>query len=81
MAARRGRKKDFWDMHELLPKYTIARMLELHLLRCGNTHDRKQVLKNFRDFTHTNDDFNPECLRGQILRFIKEDFEIALAEG
>jgi len=56
-------------------------MLELHLLRCGNTHDRKQVLKNFRDFTHTNDDFNPECLRGQILRFIKEDFEIALAEG
>ncbi|MDP5201780.1 nucleotidyl transferase AbiEii/AbiGii toxin family protein [Flavobacterium sp. DG2-3] len=25
-----GRKKDFWDLHELLPDYTISNMITLH---------------------------------------------------
>ncbi|MDV6167125.1 nucleotidyl transferase AbiEii/AbiGii toxin family protein [Flavobacterium sp. DG1-102-2] len=80
VVSRGGRKKDFWDLHELLPKYTINRMLELHLQRSEHTHDRLQILKNFRDFTMADDDFDPECLRGKYWEFIKEDIEIGLAK-
>lgn len=31
--SRGGRKKDFWDVHKLLERYTIGDMLELHKLR------------------------------------------------
>lgn len=30
---RGGRKKDFWDLHELLPDYNVSTMLGLHKLR------------------------------------------------
>lgn len=76
--ARGGRKKDFWDLHELLPKYSISQMLALHRLRSEHTHDRNQILRNFSDFTMADDDFDPECLRGKYWEFIKEDIEIAL---
>ena len=31
--SRGGRKKDFWDLHELLETNTIVNMLELHRQR------------------------------------------------
>jgi hypothetical protein len=30
IVARGGRKKDFWDLHELLNQYTVSQMLSLH---------------------------------------------------
>lgn len=34
-----GRKKDFWDLHELLQKYNLSTMLSLHQERYPYTHD------------------------------------------
>jgi predicted nucleotidyltransferase component of viral defense system len=79
VVSRGGRKKDFWDLHELLPNYSIDQMLELHSKRTCYTHNREQILKNFSDFTQADDDFDPECLRGKYWEFIKEDIELALA--
>jgi predicted nucleotidyltransferase component of viral defense system len=42
---RRGRKKDFWDIHELLDHYSIDQMLALHGERYPHEHD-EQVLRN-----------------------------------
>lgn len=28
--SRGGRKKDFWDLHELMEKYDLSQMLALH---------------------------------------------------
>ena len=64
---RGGRKKDFWDLHELLPKYSIDKMLRLHKKRSEYTHDEEQILKNFTDFASADDDFDPVCLKGKLL--------------
>lgn len=68
-----GRKKDFWDLHELLPKYDLPFMLSLHLERYPYTHDEELILNNLINFELADDDFDPICLRGKYWEFIKED--------
>lgn len=68
-----GRKKDFWDLHELLPKYNLSTMLSLHEQRYPYTHDEELILNNLINFELADDDFDPICLRGKYWEFIKED--------
>lgn len=75
---RGGRKKDFWDLHELLSEYGIGKMLELHDERYPYSHDKDLILKNFIDFSAADDDFDPICLHGKYWEFIKEDIEEAV---
>ena len=70
---RGGRKKDFWDLHEVLPKFTLEQMLKLHSQRHQWTHDEKLILANFTDFKHADNDFEPICLRKKKWEFIKDD--------
>lgn len=70
---RGGRKKDFWDLHELLSQYNLSSMFSLHQQRYPFTHDEVLILQNLTDFELADDDFNPICLRGKYWEFIKED--------
>lgn len=70
---RGGRKKDFWDLHELFNSYDIEKMLELHKQRYPYAHDPKLILNNFIDFSQADDDFDPICLMGKHWEFIKDD--------
>lgn len=70
---RTGRKKDYWDLHELKGQYNIKDMLGFHLKRYPYTHNKKQILNNFVDFEEANDDFDPVCLRDKYWEFIKLD--------
>lgn len=70
---RGGRKKDFWDIHELIEKFTFREMLSLHKQRYPYTHDEDLITKNFTDFTIADDNFNPICLKGKFWEFIKDD--------
>lgn len=72
---RGGRKKDFWDLHEALNKYTIEEMIELHEQRFEWTHDPMLIRKNFVNFSFADTDFDPICLKGKVWQFIKDDFE------
>ena len=72
---RGGRKKDFWDLHELLPKYSIHQMLEFHKKRYPYAHDKKVIIRNLTHFEHADDDLNPICMKGKYWEFIKEDFQ------
>jgi hypothetical protein len=78
---RGGRKKDFWDLHELLPKYSINKMLELHQERYPYTHDNGLIKQNLTDFSIADDDLEPVCLRGKYWAFIKEDIEDAVTSS
>jgi predicted nucleotidyltransferase component of viral defense system len=71
--SRKGRKKDFWDIHELIETYSIHQMLSLHKQRYGYTHNEAEILTNFTDFTDADDDFEPKCLRGKHWELIKMD--------
>jgi hypothetical protein len=79
--SRGGRKKDFWDLHELLKDYTIQEMLELHKGRAEFTHDEAQIRKNLLDFTKADEEYDPICLLGKYWEFIKEDFEELVKKG
>ncbi|MBX2923035.1 MAG: nucleotidyl transferase AbiEii/AbiGii toxin family protein [Chitinophagaceae bacterium] len=77
---RGGRKKDFWDLHELLQHYSIQQMLQFHLQRYEFNHDEKLILHNLTDFSIAEDDFTPVCLLGKHWEFIKEDFVETVAK-
>lgn len=70
---RGGRKKDFWDIHELRNNYTFQEMINLHAKRYPYIHDEQLLKKRFTDFTNADDDFEPICLKGKDWEFIKMD--------
>lgn len=71
--SRGGRKKDFWDIHELRDDYPIDKMLALHEKRYPYNHDNKQIRNNFSNFKSADEDFEPVCLRGKYWEIIKLD--------
>lgn len=76
---RGGRKKDFWDLHELLESYNVDDMLNLHEQRYPYTHDRNLILSNLVNFEIADNDFDPICFKGKYWEFIKADFEDIIA--
>jgi len=74
VVSRGGRKKDFWDLHDLLTIYSIPQMLDLHQQRHEYTHDRDQIITNFVDFFSADEDIDPVCLKGKVWELIKLDF-------
>ncbi|MEI6755254.1 MAG: nucleotidyl transferase AbiEii/AbiGii toxin family protein [Paludibacter sp.] len=73
VVARIGRKKDFWDIHELLDEFSIQKMLDLHEERYPYAHNREEIVKNFTNFKNADLDFNPICLKGKYWELIKLD--------
>ena len=72
---RGGRKKDFWDIYELIGSYSADAMFFLHKLRYPFGHDREILKNKFIEFEKANDDFDPECLRGNHWELIRVDIE------
>lgn len=70
---RGGRKKDFWDIHELIPSYSFAEMLDLHLKRYPYNHNPSLIRKMMIEFDKADADFDPKCLRGKHWDLIKLD--------
>ncbi len=80
--SRGGRKKDFWDIHELKDDYSLEKMLALHKQRYPYTHNHMQILNSFSDFSIADDDFDPICLKGKYWEIIKLDIiDFASQEG
>ena len=68
-----GRKKDFWDIHELIEDYPIYKMIALHKERYPYNHDPEKIISSFTDFKRADEDFDPICLKGKIWELIKLD--------
>lgn len=73
-----ARKKDFWDLHELLESHTPSQMIALHKERYPYGHDEALIRQNFTDFTRADEEFNPICLRGKHWELIKLDIVQAM---
>lgn len=72
---RGGRKKDFWDLHAFIEKYSLNQFIELHRKRHEWTHDSNKIRTNLTRFEYADTDFDPHCLLGKHWEFIKEDLE------
>jgi hypothetical protein len=78
---RKGRKKDFWDLSELLDSFSVEQMIALHKQRYPYSHDAKLIRENFIDFEGADEDFTPICLKGKHWELIKLDFVEKLRES
>ena len=73
--AQGGRKKDFWDIHELLEKYTLNDMIDFYIKGNPYGDTKKELLNQIIDFSIAEDDFTPNCFKGKVWELIKLDFE------
>lgn len=73
VVARGGRKKDFWDIHELNTILTITQMVALHKERYPYSHNLSEIMSNFINFNDADLDFDPICLKGKYWEIIKLD--------
>ncbi len=71
--SRSGRKKDFWDIHELSDDFSIDEMIALHKERYPYSHNEQEIRASFINFVNADDDFEPICLSGKYWELIKLD--------
>lgn len=67
------RKKDFWDIYDLIFDYSLEDMLSFHEKKYIYTHDRESIVNNFINFDKADNYFDPTCLRNHIWDVIKFD--------
>lgn len=75
-----GRKKDFWDVHELLNHFTIEQMIEHYEIRYPYGRTKTQLLNALIHFDVADKDFNPICIKQKKWELIKLDFEEQIAK-
>lgn len=73
VVARGGRKKDFWDLHELSTSHSVSQMLDLYEKRYPYNYTREQVLQGFSHFEKADAEPDPMCLLLKDWDTIKRD--------
>ena len=71
---RNGRKKDFWDLHFYLDKYSIDEMISFYIQRYPYQENIDMFQNQFLNFDNANSDVNPTCLLNKDWEVIKLDF-------
>jgi len=77
---RGGRKKDFWDIHELADHFSFKEMIRFHEKRYYSDHTYSFWKSRLLDFEKAENDLEPECLKGKHWELIKLDL-MDLAAG
>ncbi len=72
------RRKDFWDLHELLEKYPLKDMIDWALERYPYTLDRKEIIEAIKNVASIEDKTEILCLKGKYWEFIVEDITDAV---
>jgi hypothetical protein len=73
-----GRKKDFWDLHELLEQFSWIEMFEFYHKRYPYGHTSEELISKLTDFNEADSNFDPICLRNKYWELIKLDIEETL---
>ena len=82
IAQDRQRKKDFWDIHDLLETYSIEDMVSFALKRYPWSLTLDKIIDGFKRIPSLNDYTEIRCLKGKYWEFVVEDLmeEIPILE-
>ena len=82
IAQDKQRKKDFWDIHDLLETYSIEEMVSFALKRFPWSLTLDNIIDGFKRLPTLNDYSEIRCLKGKYWEFIVEDLmeEIPILE-
>ena len=73
-----GRKKDFWDLHEILESHSLESLIESYMKRYPYGHTKEEILEKLLDFSVAENDFTPNCYKNKAWELIKLDFQMLL---
>lgn len=73
IAQDRQRKKDFWDIHDLLETYSIEEMVSFALKRFPWSLTLDKIIDGFKRIPSLNDYTEIRCLKGKYWEFVSED--------
>ena len=68
------RRKDFWDIHELLESYTLSEMIDWGVERYPWSITRESVKDGIERLPYIKDFTEVVCMKGKYWEFIVEDF-------
>ena len=66
-----GRKKDFWDIHALIPFYSAEEMIHFYKERNQYFNNTELLKQKLIDFEFAENDFNPVCLKQKHWELVK----------
>ena len=67
------RRKDFWDIHELLESYPLSEMIDWGIQRYPWSVIRESVKDGIERLPQINDFTEVVCMKGKYWEFIVED--------
>jgi hypothetical protein len=68
------RRKDFWDIHELLESYTLSEMIDWGIQRYPWSITNESVKDGIERLPYIKDFTEVVCMKGKYWEFIVEDF-------
>jgi len=69
------RKKDFWDLHELLEYFTLEEMIRYGLQRNPYSLNRDDIINSLSNASELTQDNVINCLKGKYWELIVDDFK------
>jgi len=72
-----GRKKDFWDIAELLERYPLTDLIGFYIEKYPY-YDINKVISGLTDFSSAEEMDDPICLKNRIWEIIKLDIKEAV---
>lgn len=72
----RGSKKDFWDLHEILERYSFEEIMDLYNTKFPYEEiNYTEIYEKFLFFDKADLENNPDCLKGKYWVLVKEDIK------
>ncbi|MBI9037593.1 MAG: nucleotidyl transferase AbiEii/AbiGii toxin family protein [Bacteroidales bacterium] len=70
--SRSGRKKDFWDLIELLEHFSLSELIDFFKQKYQYI-DVEEVYKGITNFEQADNEIDPICIKGRYWELIKAD--------
>lgn len=77
----RGSRKDFWDLHEILERYSMEEVWEMYENKFPYHDISKEEIEKMYNFDRANyEGDSPTCLKGKYWELIRGDIEYSVKE-